>query len=77
MVVAFLKWGMRVLFNVERKSRDSVYEGFDVADEASSSWLLNHLPLALAGLMLLVAVCFSGSLIGLNAQASVSSGGDG
>ncbi len=72
MVVAFIQWGMRVLFSVERKSRNSVYEGFDVADEASSSWLLNHLPLAIAGLMLLIAVCFSGSLIGLNAEASIS-----
>ena len=70
MVVAFIKWGMRVLFSVERKTRSSVYDGFDVADEASPSWLLNHLPLALASLMLLIAVCFSGSLIGLNAQAS-------
>ena len=70
MVVASIQWGMRVLFSVERKTRSSVYDDFDAPDEASRFWLLNHLPLAFAGLMLLIAVCFSGSLIGLNAQAS-------
>ena len=72
MVAAFIQWGMRVLFSSERKPRSSVYDGFDLPSEEARFWLRNHLPLAFAGLMLLVAVCFSGSLIGLNAQASIS-----
>ncbi|MEO9169270.1 MAG: cell wall hydrolase [Aestuariivirga sp.] len=43
--------------------------------EDSRFWLFNHLPLAFAGLLLLIAVCFSGSMIGLNAQASITPDG--
>jgi spore germination cell wall hydrolase CwlJ-like protein len=54
----------------ERKSRNSVYENYDLPEQSRQASLMRHLPIGLGGAMLVAALLFSGNLIGRNASAS-------
>ena len=64
------------MYQSQRKSRQSVYQDFDVLDlpVQQRNRLLEILPVAIVGVMLILAFAFAGNLIGRNASAHNAAG---
>ena len=56
----------------QRKSRASAFDDVDVLDESPRSFFSRYLPIATAGLLVVLALVFSSNLISRNADATVN-----
>ena len=64
------------MYQNQRKSRHSIYREFDALDlpMQKRNRLLENLPVAIVGLMLILAFAFAGNIIGRNASAHNATG---
>ena len=64
--------GIVALIKSDRISRSGVYDGYDLLDVPTRGWFSRHLPMAVAGVLLLLTLGFSSSFISRNAVATIN-----